>query len=216
VYRGGQRQPWRRVVRALSAKPWREDRTGPGSPSDVRGRVVLMHRGRARSYRRRRPHDRGALVRRTAVTVVAVVAVALVLAADVTATLSAIAARGPESRRAATVRARPLPPPYGGEPHIGNGSSPLRRPGWRPSSSFAIMPAGAAADWPRFPARKRRVAIRLLEQAGRNDIGATADAVASVRIASAGERGCVVTSAIGNFLIGRPGWRWLVVSLPGD
>ena len=41
-------------------------------------------------------------------------------------------------------------------------------------------------------------------------------AVSSVRIARAASGAYVVTSAIGNFLVGRQGSRWLVISLPGD
>jgi hypothetical protein len=61
----------------------------------------------------------------------------------------------------------------------------------------------------------RRV-IRLLERTGRIAIGGTLDAVASVRFAPASEHRNLVTSLIGNFLVGRRGRRWLVVSLPGD
>ena len=61
----------------------------------------------------------------------------------------------------------------------------------------------------------RRV-IMVLEHAGSIGRGTTANAAASVRIAPAGEHGYVVTSTIGNFLLGRRGQRWLVVSLPGD
>jgi hypothetical protein len=58
--------------------------------------------------------------------------------------------------------------------------------------------------------------IRLIEHAGRIGTSAAVDAVASVRLASAGGHGYAVTSAIGNFLLGRPERRWLVVSVPGD
>ena len=62
----------------------------------------------------------------------------------------------------------------------------------------------------------RRV-LALLENEGRRGAVAVADAVASLRIAHAAAGGTyVVTSAIGNFVVGRQGARWLVISLPGD
>jgi hypothetical protein len=79
---------------------------------------------------------------------------------------------------------------------------------------YARWSSGRLAAIPAEDATRR--VIRLLEQAGKIGMGATTDAVASVPIAPAGEHGYVVTSAIGNFLLGRRGPRWLVVSLPGD
>ena len=70
---------------------------------------------------------------------------------------------------------------------------------------------------PAIPAEDatRRV-IRLLERAGRIAMRGTSEVVASVRLAPASEHGCVVTSAIGNFVRGRRRRRWLVVSLPAE
>jgi hypothetical protein len=56
----------------------------------------------------------------------------------------------------------------------------------------------------------------MLERDGRRGAVQAANAVASVRIAPASAGTYVVTSAIGNFLIGRKRSQWLVLSLPGD
>jgi hypothetical protein len=61
----------------------------------------------------------------------------------------------------------------------------------------------------------RRV-LGLLEHGDRLGTVDVADAVASVRIARAPRRTYVVTSTIGNFLVGRQRSRWLVISVPGD
>jgi hypothetical protein len=61
----------------------------------------------------------------------------------------------------------------------------------------------------------RRV-LGVLEHNGRLGAVDAANAVASVRIAPAPGGIYVVTSAIGNFLVGRQRSRWLVISLPGD
>jgi hypothetical protein len=70
---------------------------------------------------------------------------------------------------------------------------------------------------PTIPGRDttRRV-LGLLEHGGRLGTVDVADAVASVRIARAPRGTYVVTSAIGNFLVGRQRSRWLVISVPGD
>jgi hypothetical protein len=56
----------------------------------------------------------------------------------------------------------------------------------------------------------------LVEHAGRHPLGATTDVTRSVRMAASGEHRYLATSAVGNFLIGRRGSQWLVVSVPGD
>jgi hypothetical protein len=61
----------------------------------------------------------------------------------------------------------------------------------------------------------RRV-LGLLEHRGRVGTVDLANAVTSVRIARTSAGTYVVTSVIGNFLIGRKGSQWLVLSLPGD
>jgi hypothetical protein len=58
--------------------------------------------------------------------------------------------------------------------------------------------------------------LGLLKHGGRLGSVDAANAVASVRIAAARRRTYVVTSTIGNFLVGRQRSRWLVISLPGD
>ena len=56
----------------------------------------------------------------------------------------------------------------------------------------------------------------MLEHEGRRGTVEVASAVASVRIAPASTGTYVVTSAVGNFLMGRQRSHWLVISLPGD
>jgi hypothetical protein len=144
-------------------------------------------------------------------------AVTLVLAAEIAATLSATAAHAPKPRHAATVRAHASPLRYTGEPYLPPRSTApgaARIAAVRFVRDYALWNSGRLGAIPAQDATRR--VIRLLEQAGKIDRGASTDAVASVRVASAGEHGRVVTSAIGNFLIGRRGQRWLVVSLPGD
>jgi hypothetical protein len=58
--------------------------------------------------------------------------------------------------------------------------------------------------------------LGLLEHGRRLGGVVVANAVASVRIAHARRGIYVVTSVIGNFLLGRRRSRWLVISLPGD
>jgi hypothetical protein len=61
----------------------------------------------------------------------------------------------------------------------------------------------------------RRVFV-LLENEGRHAAVEVNTAAASVRSAPARGGTYVVTSAIGNFLVGRQPSRWVVISLPGD
>ena len=66
------------------------------------------------------------------------------------------------------------------------------------------------------PGDATRRVIRLLDRQVRA-VGEELGYVASeVRIAPTGSRTYMVTSPVGNFLVGRRGGRWLVVSLPGD
>jgi hypothetical protein len=58
--------------------------------------------------------------------------------------------------------------------------------------------------------------LGLLEDRVRLSTVDVANAVASVRIAPTSYGTYVVTSTIGNFLVGRQRLRWLVISLPGD
>jgi hypothetical protein len=61
----------------------------------------------------------------------------------------------------------------------------------------------------------RRVSV-LLENEGRHGAVEVNTAVASVRIGPAPGGAYVVTSAIGNFLVGRQRSRWVVFAVPGD
>ena len=58
--------------------------------------------------------------------------------------------------------------------------------------------------------------LGLLEHDGKLGNVDVTNAIASVRIALTPHGTYVVTSAIGNFLVGRQRSRWLVISLPGD
>jgi hypothetical protein len=151
--------------------------------------------------------------RRVAVTVFAVV---LIVVAEVAATLSATAVRRPKMTPHAPMRVALARVPYGGEPHL------------RPDLPVPREPRAAAIRFVRdyvlwsdhrlvaipIEDATRRV-IRLLEQQPRSKLLVTSGAMNSVRIAP-GLRAYLVTSAIGNFLVGRRGTHYLIVSLPGD
>jgi hypothetical protein len=149
--------------------------------------------------------------------VVTLVAGGFVIAATVLGTLSPAGAPTRDVTHRITVAARTSLPRYGGEPVLRPDSAATPAP-WRAAVRFArdyaAWTAGRLTAIPAEDATER--VILLLEESGRNGTGATADAVASVRMAPAGAHGYVVTSSIGNFLIGRRGSHWLVVSLPGD
>jgi hypothetical protein len=153
-------------------------------------------------------------LRRVALTVVAA---GLVVAAEVLATLGAARPRTRHVTPRMTVVAHPALPPYGGEPQLRQDSAAPPAP-----SKAAVRFVRDYSAWNRgrlgaIPAQDatRRV-IRLLQQAGRHSISSTAYVTGSVRIAPAGAHRYVVTSTIGNFLLGRRGQQWLVISLPGD
>jgi hypothetical protein len=90
--------------------------------------------------------------------------------------------------------------------------------------ALGLVPAGFVRDYAlwssgrlsKIPARDapRRV-VWLLEPEPRSAGVATDAAVRSVRIGLADGQQYVVTSAVGNFLVGTRRSRWLVVSLPG-
>ncbi len=153
------------------------------------------------------------MLRRVALTVVAA---GLVVTAEVLATLGAATPRARHVTPRMTVVAHPALPPYGGEPQLRQDSTAPPAP-WKAAVRFvrdySASNRGRLGAIPAQDATRR--VIRLLERAGRHSIRATAD-VGSVRIAPAGAHGYVVTSTIGNFLVGRRGKQWLVVSLPGD
>ncbi len=144
------------------------------------------------------------------------VAVALVVAAEGWATLSPTASHThhvSHPRKVATHAARE---PYEGEPQPAEG--PTARAPWTAAVRFvrdyAVWEAGRLTRLPSRDATKH--VIELLEHAGPHRLGATRDAARSVRMAASGEDRYVATSAVGNFLIGRRGARWLAVSAPGD
>ena len=148
---------------------------------------------------------------------VSVVAVGLVAAAEVAATLSATVAQAPTSQRSVHVVAHVSPPPASGEPQLPESSSILAAPrsaAVRFVRDYALWSSGRLVAIPDEDATRR--VIGLLARAGRHAGVRAREAVASVRIAPAGARRFVVTSAVGNFLVGQGGSRWLVVSLPGD
>ena len=147
---------------------------------------------------------------------VAVIAAALVVAAEVVATLSATAAHRANAHDTRSVRARVAPMPYGGEPHLSLDShvpSGPRIAAVRFVRDYALWRSGRLATIPVKDATLR--VIRLLERERRSAGMATDVAMRWVRIASAGGQRYVVTSAVGNFLVGTRRSRWLVVSLPG-
>lgn len=163
---------------------------------------------------RTRLRPTGVTARRVAVTIVAVV---LVVAAEIAATLSATAVSRPRTHHAAMVGARSSPAPYGGEPRI-------------PAGATAPAAARAAAirfvrDYARWSDRRLLTipaedatprVIPLLERQPTDARLSAGDAADSVRIAAVGPQRYMVTSAVGNFLVDKGGSRWLVVSLPGD
>jgi hypothetical protein len=117
-------------------------------------------------------------------------------------------------RRAATHKASKA---YGGEPHLSQSSTaprPPRAAAVRFVRDYSAWEAGRLARLPSRDATER--VIRLLEHAGRHGLGAIDDPAGAVRIGVAGPLGYVVTSTVGNFLLGRRGSGWVVVSVPGD
>jgi hypothetical protein len=154
------------------------------------------------------------VLQRVALTVAAG---ALVVTAEVAATLSAASVHQPTARRPAAGAAPRPPSPQHGEPEL-------------PASSSAPSSARSAAtrfvrDFARWSSGRARTipsrdmtgqVLRLLEAEDRAGAVDVVHAVASVRIAPAQGGTYVVTSAIGNFLVGRQQSRWLVISLPGD
>lgn len=145
-----------------------------------------------------------------------VVAAALVIAAEVAATLSATPAHRANAHHIPSVRARVTPAPYGGEPHLSLDShipSGPRIAAVRFVRDYALWNSGRLARLPAKDATLR--VIRLLERERRTARVATDLAARSVRIASASGQRYVVTTAVGNFLVATRRSRWLVVSLPG-
>ena len=155
----------------------------------------------------------GVFGRRLAISCLAIVLVAL---AEVAATLSATAPHRPEVARRARVRAPIAPERYGGEPELPRNSAippRARAAAIRFVRDYALWSAGRLASIPAGEATHR--VLRLLEQEGRHAGPDAASAARSVELSIAGGS-YLVTSTVGNFLIGMSRSRWLVISLPGD
>ena len=157
--------------------------------------------------------QRGPVLRRVAVMVLAG---ALVVAAEVAATLSPSPVHQPRRQRTTAIARPSSRAPQPGEPELVSASTvPSPR-------SAAVTFVRDYALWssrrvPTIPGRDvTRSVLGLLEHGDRLGTVDVADAVASVRIARAPGGTYVVTSTIGNFLVGRQRSRWLVISLPGD
>jgi hypothetical protein len=160
-----------------------------------------------------RPPLRGALLRRVAVTLVAG---ALVIAAEIAATLSPPVHKSMHQRPIARLRAS-SPSPEPGEPELppaANVSLPAQSAAVTFVHDYALWSSHRARTIPAGDATRR--VLVMLEREGRRGAVQAANAVASVRIASASGGTYVVTSAVGNFLMGRKRSQWLVLSLPGD
>jgi hypothetical protein len=135
----------------------------------------------------------------------------------------ALATHGPATPHSHHVSARPRAAPDAdflardGEPQL---PARFTAPGALATAAARFVRDYAAWEAGRLPTLPGRDAaarvIELLEHAGRHGLGAIADLRASVRLAFAGAGRYVVTSAVGNFLLGQRGSRWLVVSVPGD
>lgn len=171
-----------------------------------------MGRRRQDARHDRRPQT-AAVTRRIAVAVVAMV---LVVTAEVAATASPAPA-GSRPRHATVVAARGSPATYGGEPRVAAGASApatVRAAAVRFTRDYALWSDGRLRMLPPEDATER--VLRLLEQRSRGVRLSPGDASGSVRVRAAGPQRYVVTSLAGNFLLGRHGLRWLVVSLPGE
>ncbi|MBV8218119.1 MAG: hypothetical protein JO325_06635 [Solirubrobacterales bacterium] len=154
------------------------------------------------------------MARRVAVTVLAA---ALIVAAESAAVLSASAVHRSNAPDHRIRPERAVAVSYGGEPHLPSASRTASGP-WiaavRFVRDYGRWGDGQLATLPTEDATLR--VIRLLDRQGRStgaNLGADAG---TIRIAPASARSYVVTSPVGNFLIGKRGGRWLVVSLPGD
>jgi hypothetical protein len=140
--------------------------------------------------------------RRVALTVAAA---GLVVTAELLATLSAATPRTRHATHRMTVVAHPALP-YEGEPQLSEHlTAPLapRKAAVRVVLDYSAWSSGRLGAIPAQDATRR--VIRLLEQAERHSISATADVTGSVRVGPVGAHGHVVTSTIGNFLVGRRG-----------
>ncbi len=133
--------------------------------------------------------------------------------------------------KSGTVRAVPMAPDVAGAlAKLGRSALTTTRINSRRSSSSAQAPTVAALrfvrDLQRWGEHRLRVipaqdatarVVRILTKRGRLAARVDSPAAISVRMAPAGRLGeYVATSVVGNFLVGRRGRDWRVVSLPGD
>jgi hypothetical protein len=156
---------------------------------------------------------RGAALRRIAVTVVAG---ALVVAADIGATLSAGPLHQPSRQRPTARRRASSSAPKPGEPELPSASSVPSGPRSAAVSfvrDYALWSSRRAAAMPGRDTTQRVNGV--LMRSARVGTADAANAVASIRIARAPRGTYVVTSAIADFLVGRQRSRWLVISVPG-
>ena len=171
---------------------------------------VSWHSAASRATSRYR---RRAVALRAAVTLAAA---ALLIGAETTAILSTSRAHHLNEHFRRRSRPVALAVPYGGEPHIssagGAGSGP-----WVAAARFVRdydrWSDGQLSTVPPEDATAR--VIRLLDRQDRAVGVELGDVATEVRIAPTRRRTYVVTSPVGNFLVGRSDGRWLVVSLPG-
>jgi hypothetical protein len=173
-----------------------------------------MQQASTRPSRTSRRSSRGLIARRALVTVAAIV---LVVGAEIAATLSAAMAHHRGAARRVQLRVSVAAAPYGGEPHLPrHARTPLapRAAAVRFVRDYALWSDRWLAVVPRKDATRR--VLRLIRQRGRRSWVPVTDAKDSIRVASAGSNVYLVTSAVGNFLVGQRGSQWLVVSLPGD
>lgn len=148
----------------------------------------------------------------------------LALMLTTTPILTGSASRPGAGSRAADARPRhspiafvPHPPPYGGEPDLARRSSvprPVREAAIRFVRDYAQWSEGKLTRLRARDATPRVIA--LLEGRGRAAAVEVSGVAGSVRLASDGRLTYIVTSRVGNFIIGERRSRWLVESLPGD
>lgn len=147
---------------------------------------------------------------------VSVVAGALILAAELAATLSAVSVHSSPAKRPPAKAASGIRFADPGEPQLHAASSAPSAPrlaAVRFVRDYALWRSGRSRTMPARDMTTR--VLRSLELEGRGGGIDAAAAAASVRIAPAPGGRYVVTSLVGNFLVG---WqsRWVVVSVPGD
>jgi hypothetical protein len=146
-----------------------------------------------------------------------IIAIVLVIAAEVAAAMSSVGTRPPTPFHRNHPVAAATPPTASGEPQLPDGAgipSAPRSAAVRFVRDYTLWSGRERHRIPTGDATSRVIA--LLTQEGRQNQVPAYEAVASIRMTPDQFGRYVVTSAIGNFLVGRWGPRWLVISLPGD